>query len=79
MRTFGQYRLAVELRHRSWSDDENTARILSENNASWVLIDELIFQSSLAGEIPLTADTAYFRFHSRNCQTWWGGGETRYK
>jgi len=34
LRTFGQYRLAVELRHRSWSDDPHTAELLREYNAA---------------------------------------------
>jgi uncharacterized protein YecE (DUF72 family) len=80
IRTFGRYRLAVELRHRSWSDDENTARLLRENNVAWVQIDEPKFQSSVAAEVPLTADLAYFRFHGRNKEMWWkGDSETRYK
>jgi len=44
IRTFGDYPLAVELRHRSWSDDENTARLLRESNVSWVQIDEPKFR-----------------------------------
>lgn len=80
LRTFGQYRLAVELRHRSWSDDPRTAELLREHNAAWVQIDEPKFQSSIAAEVPLTADMAYFRFHGRNRETWWtGDSETRYK
>jgi len=80
IRTFGRYRLAVELRHRSWSDDENTARLLRENNIAWVRIDEPKFQSSVAAEIPLTSDMAYFRFHGRNAEMWWkGDSETRYR
>lgn len=80
IKTFGHYRLAIELRHRSWSDDENTPRLLSENNVAWVQIDEPKFQSSVAAEVPLTADIAYFRFHGRNAEMWWrGDSETRYK
>jgi len=80
MRTFGQYRLAVELRHRSWSDDSNTAHMLQENNVSWVQIDEPKFKSSVATELPVTSDMAYFRFHGRNAEMWWKGDrETRYK
>jgi len=80
IKTFNEYRLAVELRHRSWSDDENTARLLKENNTTWVQIDEPKFQSSIAAEVPLTADMAYFRFHGRNAEMWWkGNSETRYK
>ena len=80
MRTFGQYRLAVELRHRSWSDDAHTADRLREGNVAWVQIDEPGFPSSIAADIPLTVDMAYFRFHGRNRETWWtGDSETRYK
>ncbi|MFC1906369.1 DUF72 domain-containing protein [Chloroflexota bacterium] len=79
-RAFGQYRLAVELRHRSWSDDENTAQLLKENDVTWVQIDEPKFKSSIAQELPITSDMAYFRFHGRNAETWWtGNNETRYK
>jgi uncharacterized protein YecE (DUF72 family) len=80
IRTFKEYRLAVELRHRSWSDDENTARFLRENNVAWVQIDEPKFQSSIAAEVPVTSDMAYFRFHGRNKEMWWkGDSETRYQ
>jgi uncharacterized protein YecE (DUF72 family) len=79
-RLFGQYRLAVELRHRSWSDDPDTAKLLKEHNVAWVQIDEPKFKSSIAQELPLTSDMAYFRFHGRNAETWWtGDSETRYK
>jgi uncharacterized protein YecE (DUF72 family) len=80
IRTFSDYRLAVELRHRSWSDDENTARFLKGNNVAWVKIDEPKFPSSISADIPLTSDIAYFRFHGRNREMWWqGDSETRYK
>lgn len=80
LRAFGQYRLAVELRHRSWSDDVHTADLLREHNVAWVQIDEPKFPSSIAADIPLTADIAYFRFHGRNKENWWtGDSETRYK
>jgi uncharacterized protein YecE (DUF72 family) len=78
--TFGQYRLAVELRHRSWSDDPNTSKILESGKAAWVHIDEPKFKTSVAEELPLSGDMAYFRFHGRNAETWWTGNtETRYK
>jgi uncharacterized protein YecE (DUF72 family) len=79
-KAFKDYRLAVELRHKSWSDDENTARILKENNIAWVQIDEPKFSSSIDKELPLTSDLAYFRYHGRNREMWWKGDtETRYK
>ncbi|MFC2001118.1 DUF72 domain-containing protein [Chloroflexota bacterium] len=78
--TFRQYRLAVELRHHSWSDDENTAKLLGDCNAAWVQIDEPKFKTSVAEDIPVTGDMAYFRFHGRNKEMWWtGDSETRYK
>ncbi len=80
MTTFRQYRLVVELRHRSWSDDENIAKLLSDNNVAWVQIDEPKFKSSIAQKLPVTSDMAYLRFHGRNAEMWWkGDSETRYK
>lgn len=80
IKTFSQYRLAVELRHRSWSDDKNIVHFLRENNVAWVQIDEPKFPSSVAKEVPLTCDMAYFRFHGRNAEMWWkGDSETRYR
>lgn len=80
MKTFRHYRLAVELRHISWSNDSDVAKLLSENKVTWVQIDEPKFKSSVAEELPLTSDVAYFRFHGRNREMWWkGDSETRYK
>jgi len=79
-KAFGQYPLAVELRHRSWSDDESTAGFLREHNIAWVQIDEPKFGTSVAAEVPVTANMAYFRFHGRNAKDWWtGDSETRYR
>jgi uncharacterized protein YecE (DUF72 family) len=78
--SFGQYPLAVELRHRSWSDDRSTEKLLNELNIAWVQIDEPKFGSSIAPELPVTSDMAYFRFHGRNAEDWWtGDAETRYR
>jgi uncharacterized protein YecE (DUF72 family) len=80
IKTFRQYRQAVELRHRSWSDDRQTEQILRENNVAWVQIDEPKFKTSIAPEVPVTSDTGYFRFHGRNAEMWWKGDtETRYQ
>ena len=79
-KAFGQYPLAVELRHRSWSDDDGTAGFLRGHNIAWVQIDEPKFGTSVAAEVPVTADMAYFRFHGRNAKDWWtGDSETRYR
>ncbi|MFC2039973.1 DUF72 domain-containing protein [Chloroflexota bacterium] len=80
IRTFGHYPLAVELRHRSWSDHENTTALLKENNVAWVQIDEPKFSTSIAADVPVTADFGYHRFHGRNAENWWQGtSESRYK
>ncbi|MBT3362086.1 MAG: DUF72 domain-containing protein [Chloroflexi bacterium] len=80
MKAFDGYSLSVELRHRSWSDDKETASLLKENNVSWVQIDEPKFKTSVAEELPITSNIAYFRFHGRNKENWWtGNAETRYK
>ena len=80
IRAFGSYRLAIELRHCSWSDDPSTAQLLAEGNTAWVQIDEPRFNSSIARQLPLTSDMAYFRFHGRNAENWWrGDSENRYK
>jgi uncharacterized protein YecE (DUF72 family) len=78
--TFGDYPLAVELRHKSWSDDPATATLLTEHNAAWVQIDEPKFSFSVARDLPQTSTLAYFRFHGRNAADWWtGNNETRYR
>ena len=77
---FNEYSLAVELRHKSWSDDPGTAKLLKENNVTLAQIDEPKFNISIASEVPVTADVAYFRYHGRNRENWWkGNGETRYQ
>ena len=77
---FGEYRLAIELRHKSWSDDPEIAGLLRTHNIAWVQIDDPKFSTSIAAELPVTADFAYFRFHGRNAEMWWKGTtETRYQ
>ena len=77
---FGEYRLAAELRHKSWSDDPGTAEFLRGRKVAWVEIDEPKFSESITPDVPLTSDMAYFRFHGRNAEMWWrGDAETRYK
>jgi uncharacterized protein YecE (DUF72 family) len=70
------YPLAVELRHKSWSDDAiATRQILSQHRAAWVLIDEPKFESSVRQPLDLVpiaeAPLAYLRLHGRNAAAWW--------
>jgi uncharacterized protein YecE (DUF72 family) len=69
------YPLAVELRHRSWSDDrEGTVALLSGRRAAWVLIDEPKFRDSIRQSDVAAVDEspiAYIRLHGRNAADWW--------
>lgn len=78
IRRFSRYSLAVELRHSSWTERPETFALLESNGVAWCMIDEPKFRSSV-GEVPLTSNLAYFRFHGRNAKEWWTGDrETRY-
>jgi uncharacterized protein YecE (DUF72 family) len=70
--------VAVELRHREWTESEETKairKLMEEQQVAWVMIDEPRFKTSIR-HVPLTSETAYFRFHGRNYQNWWKHGET---
>ena len=65
--------LAVELRHRSWSDDVvATLRLLNGLGAAWVQIDEPKFRFSIAQNyLPNVESFYYMRLHGRNAEKWW--------
>jgi uncharacterized protein YecE (DUF72 family) len=71
--TFREYPMAVELRHRSWSDAAaQVAAQLDEFQAAWVLIDEPKFASSIRQDLAQRADRcSYLRLHGRNAAQWW--------
>jgi uncharacterized protein YecE (DUF72 family) len=48
---------------------------MEEQGVAWVMIDEPRFKTSIR-HVPLTSDTAYFRFHGRNYKNWWRHGES---
>lgn len=77
LRTFGGYPLAVELRHRSWSDvASDTRALLSAHEAAWVQIDEPKFAASVRQDwTPNTSRLLYARFHGRNAAQWWEHAE----
>ena len=73
------YPVAVELRHRSWSDDADATRsILAAHRAAWALIDEPKFRSSVRQELDAAvideSPIAYVRLHGRNAAEWWDHG-----
>ena len=65
--------VAVELRHRSWSDDvAGTLRLLNGLGAAWVQIDEPKFRLSIAqNTLPNVESFYYMRLHGRNARKWW--------
>lgn len=76
MKAFAGYALAVELRHRSWSDSPETAVLLAEHGAAWVQIDEPKFSSSIRQDLNGgEGDLYYLRFHGRNAAQWWDHAE----
>lgn len=70
IRRFRDYPLAVELRHRSWTEHPDARRLFDEYGVAWTMIDEPKFRTSI-GEVPLTSKLGYFRFHGRNAEQWW--------
>jgi uncharacterized protein YecE (DUF72 family) len=71
--TFQDYPVAVELRHRSWSDaGRPTAELLGRFQAAWVQIDEPKFRLSIRQDlVPNIERFSYMRLHGRNAAQWW--------
>jgi uncharacterized protein YecE (DUF72 family) len=70
---FSDYRLAVELRHRSWSDDAGAVLdLLHRHRAAWTQIDEPKFRFSVRQDLrPNIENFYYLRLHGRNAKQWW--------
>jgi uncharacterized protein YecE (DUF72 family) len=73
LRRFREYDVAVELRHRSWSDQsEDTVKFLGEFGAAWTQIDEPKFRLSIRQNLmPNVKSLYYLRLHGRNAAQWW--------
>ena len=73
LRTFRDYPVAVELRHRSWSDHAaEIATLLHGFGAAWTQIDEPKFRFSIRQDLrPNVEGFYYMRLHGRNAQQWW--------
>jgi uncharacterized protein YecE (DUF72 family) len=67
------YAVAVELRHRSWSDTlGDTLSLLNEFGAALVQIDEPKFRLSIRqNQLPNVKSFYYMRLHGRNAAQWW--------
>jgi uncharacterized protein YecE (DUF72 family) len=79
---FREYPLAVELRHRGWSDDPvETLQMLGAFGAAWAQIDEPKFRFSIRQNLLPNVKTFYYlRLHGRNAAQWWAhdASEDRY-
>ena len=73
LRAFSEYPVAVELRHRSWSDTiGETLSLLNAFGAAWVQIDEPKFRFSIRQNyLPNVTTFYYMRLHGRNAAQWW--------
>jgi len=73
LRAFRDYPVAVELRHKSWSDRlGDTLGLLNAFGAAWVQIDEPKFTFSIRQNyLPNVQGFYYMRLHGRNVQQWW--------
>jgi uncharacterized protein YecE (DUF72 family) len=73
LETFADYGCAVELRHRSWSDDFGpTLQLLNAHQAAFVQIDEPKFKTSIRqNQLPNITSFYYLRAHGRNFKKWW--------
>lgn len=73
LRALRAYPVAVELRHRSWSDAvAATLTLLNDFEAAWVQIDEPKFRMSIRQNyLPNVRGFYYLRLHGRNGAAWW--------
>src|SRR5690349_22101355 len=73
LNTFDAYEVAVELRHRSWSDHaESVFDLLHQHSAAWTQIDEPKFRFSIRQDLmPNVKGFYYMRLHGRNAAEWW--------
>ena len=77
LKAFAGYELAIELRHRTWSDAPETAQLLNEHGAAWVQIDEPKFPSSVRQDLNGKGSELYYlRLHGRNAREWWDHAES---
>ena len=73
LQAFSGYSLAVELRHKSWSDHiGDTVGLLNAFGTAWVQIDEPKFRLSIRQNfLPNVPGIYYMRLHGRNAAAWW--------
>ena len=77
---FGEFPLAVEVRHISWQHEE-VLELFRRHRLAWCNIDQPATRSSIGATNIATSATAYYRFHGRNREKWFArdaGRDARY-
>ena len=77
---FAELPLAAEFRHASWNDAA-VQDLLLRHGVAFVNIDQPTLPGNLHGSDHVTSPVAYFRFHGRNAEKWFGpdtSNEERY-
>lgn len=77
---FGEFPLAVEVRHEGWNDPE-FYEWLSENGVGFVNLDQPLFKKSIKPSARATSHIGYVRVHGRNYSEWFrknAGRDARY-
>lgn len=71
---FAEVPLVIEFRGREWLDD-TVFDYLREREIGFCAVDEPQFKSLMPPVAVATSPIGYVRFHGRNYQKWWKGGE----
>ena len=78
--SFSAFPLVAEFRHFSW-DSPETVRFLEESGVGFASIDQPRLKGNLPATAHVTGSVAYYRFHGRNAEKWFGpdtSNEERY-
>lgn len=68
-RTFGEFPLAAEMRHSSWSHDEAVGTLI-DHRVGFCNIDQAPYTKAMPATEFVTSPIAYVRLHGRNPQDW---------
>ena len=69
IRMFGQYPLAMEVRHASWSN-EGTLRYFAEKGIAFCNIDQPLLGKAIKPSEHVTSNVGYVRLHGRRYDQW---------
>lgn len=72
---FRDYRCAVEVRHSTFQNGE-FLEFLEGHGASWVNVDQPLFNDSVKPDAASTGPVGYIRLHGRNYEKWFAHAES---